>query len=109
MAQGARLWFNYVSTSVNVAKEADEITFLGCSDHVNRFSGKDEEGGGKLVTEKPELRTDPVSTKLQINLDRKNRQRCSKWTYVHGVVFLKSALICLRLAHEDDNRVSAAE
>lgn len=71
MAQGAQLWFNSVSTSVNVARGTDEITFLGCGDHVSRFSGKDEEGGGKLVTEKPELTTDPVSTKLQIDLDRK--------------------------------------
>lgn len=40
------------------------------------------------------------------------RERSQLWspvTYVHGIVLLERALIGLRLAHEDDDGVRAAE
>lgn len=42
-------------------------------------------------------------------LYRKDSQIWRQVTYVHGVVLLEGALICLRLAHENDDGVCAAE
>jgi len=95
---------------MRMAIELDKITFFGRSDHVDGFSRKDEEGGRELVTEKPELRVNGINIKQTCGeeLERYSRNK-KQITYVHGVVLLEGALICLSLAHEDDHRVRATE